>query len=425
MMKRILLKRKIISLAQCLLLIFSNLPLTSCAHVSKYDFDRMNNYIQDPYSTNLNSEIKKYDEAIKVPDRNYALWNNQLGSLYLVQGDYGKALDAFLKAYYLMNDISAFNNLEARAISLTGSEDSKAYKGDPYEKAINAFYVGLLLYNQGDLENAMAAFKNGILADSDSKEEVYKSDLTLLYLLAARVAKKSGKEDLGNDFYKEPGFTSLDQKDGAAQEIVNLNNNTLLVIELGQGPYKYRTGKYGEMAKILDRDSTNYDPRIIVDGYGGTASQAYSEIDVYFQASTRGGRKMDGILKGKAQFKDSAAGTSLAMLDASNRAIDYANSARSVNPYADTTGYMAAAGIFALFAAGSAIASTITNPKADIRHWSLLPAHIYVFPLFLTPGKHRINIGFTESYYSSGTNSEFEVDIQEGKDNIVFKRFVR
>ena len=39
----------------------------------------------------------------KVLDHlDYALWNNQLGSVYLAQGDYDKALDAFLTAHYLM-----------------------------------------------------------------------------------------------------------------------------------------------------------------------------------------------------------------------------------------------------------------------------------------------------------------------------------
>ncbi len=164
-------------------------PISGCAYSNKYSFKKIKYIDYSFYYGDMVKARNKYEEAANQSDRNYALWNNQLGSVYLAQGNKPGALDSFLKSYYLMNDISAFSELEASAISLSGSEDRKAYKGDPYEKAINSLYVGLLLYDKGDLENAMAAFKNGILADSDSEKESYKSDFSILYLLASRTAK--------------------------------------------------------------------------------------------------------------------------------------------------------------------------------------------------------------------------------------------
>lgn len=415
-------------------------PISGCAYSNKYSFKKIKYIDYSFYYGDMVKARNKYEEAANQSDRNYALWNNQLGSVYLAQGNKPGALDSFLKSYYLMNDISAFSELEASAISLSGSEDRKAYKGDPYEKAINSLYVGLLLYDKGDLENAMAAFKNGILADSDSEKESYKSDFSILYLLASRTAKKLGNESLSKDFEKEVeelsverDFDNPDGKDIAAREMVNLSNNTLLVFELGQGPLKHRLGKYGEMAVISRGDYKIYDRNLIIDGNINAGAKAYFDSDVYFQANTRGGREMDGILRGQARFKDNSAKTSLTMVKASTQMIDSANSARRANPYADTAGYLAVAGIFAIFAAGSAIASAATNPKADIRHWSLLPANIVIFPLFLAPGKHKIGVMFHKNVYSSVLGEsvlresviDFEVDIHEEKDNVIFKRVMK
>ncbi len=424
--------RKVILVIKGLLLVCCSILFTSCAHLDKYSFERIGYYNYPFQSGNFTSIKETYEEAAKQKDRNYALWNNQLGSIYLAQGDYDKALDVFLKAYYLMNNIPAFKELESKAVSLTSSEDNKAYKGDPYERSINSLYAGLLLYNKGDLENAMAAFKNGILADSESKGEEYKSDIAILYLLASRITKKLGDESLSNDYlnavkelHNNPNYSKLGFNDELIQKILNLRNNVLLVVEFGEAPFKSRRGQYGELAVV---NGDRYDINILsikIDGKVNAGNQAYSNTDVYFQASTRGGRKMDGILKGKAQFKTNAANTSVAALDLSNQFINQANQVRAANPYADTSGYAAAALLSALFAGGSAIASAITNPKADIRHWSLLPEHIIVFPLFLSPGKHKISIGFIDGRYSRVTaesNYELQADIQKDKDNIIFKR---
>ena len=52
--------------------------------------------------------------------------------------------------------------------AIVGSESSKTWKGDPYEKAMNAYYTGLLFYIRGEPDNARASFKKGILADGES-----------------------------------------------------------------------------------------------------------------------------------------------------------------------------------------------------------------------------------------------------------------
>ncbi|MCX5695710.1 MAG: hypothetical protein NTW18_03465 [Candidatus Omnitrophica bacterium] len=436
-MKLIPQNKKIIQAVKVLPLICCSVLLASCAHVDKYSFEKIGDYNYQIQSGNFKTATETYEEASKLRDRNYALWDNQLGSIYLAQGDYDKALDAFLKAHYLMNNIPAFKELERGAVSLTGSEDSKAYKGDPYEKAMNSLYVGLLLYNKGDLENAKAALKNGILADSDSKGEAYKSDIAILYLLVSRISNKLGEESLSSDYYNvvkelenNPDYSSLGFSDEFINKILDLKNNILLVIEFGEGPFKSRRGRYGELAVI---NGNRYDIsgwNIKIDGKVSAENQVYSNTDIYFQASTRGGRKMDAILKGKAQFKTNAANTSVAAIGLSQQLLNQAN--QTSDQYSKAA-LAAAAGISALFSGGAAIMSGITNPKADIRYWSLLPEHVIIYPLFIPPGKHKISIGFINGRNSQLSNDgiadklkyEFDVDIQKDKDNIIFQRILQ
>ncbi len=412
-------------------MIFCSIFLTSCAHLDKYSFENIGDSNYAFQSGNVSNITKTYEEAAKLGDRNYALWDNQLGSIYLTQGDYDKALDSFLKAHYLMNNITAFKQLERKAVSLTGSEDTKAYKGDPYEKAMNSLYVGLLLYKKGDLENAVAAFKTGILADSDSKGESYKSDIAILYLLVSRIAKKLGDESLSNDYcsvakglYSSPDYSVLGFNDELIQKMLDLKNNVLLVMEFGEGPFKSRRGRYGELAVI---NGDRYDVtglNLKIDDKANSNYQVYSNTDIYFQASTRGGRKMDGILKGKATFKKNAADTSSGAINLSGQLLNQAN--QTSDPYAQAA-LAAAAGISALVSGGAAIMSGITNPKADIRYWTLLPEHIIIFPLFIPPGKHKIDVEFNDGRYSHSdikSNYEFDVDIQKDTDNIIFKRIL-
>jgi len=428
-MKITLQNKKSVQMVKSLLLICCSMFLTSCAHIDKYSFENIGNSRYAFQSGNFTEITKTHEEAANLKNKDYALWCNQLGSIYLAQGNYDKALDSFLNAHYLMNNITAFKALERKAVGLTGSEDAKAYKGDPYEKAMNSFYVGMLLYNKEDLENAMAAFKTGILADSDSKDASYKSDIAILFLLEARISKKLGDESLAKDYRgvveelrDSSNYSTLGFDDRLIEKMLNLKNNVLLVMELGEGPYKVRRGQYGELAVINGDLYEVRDLNIKIDGKVNADYQVYSNTDIYFQASTRGGRKMDGILKGKAMFKNNSANTAKAAVSVSGQLLNQMN--QTSDPYA-RAGLAAAAGVSALIAGGAAIMSGITNPKADIRHWTLLPEHIVLFPLSISPGKHRISFEFDDGRYSRSdikSNYEFDVDIQKDKDNIIFKR---
>ena len=398
------------------------------------------NAVTDFERGNIDSAINSLEALAQKKGKDYALWKNQLGSAYLAKGDYEKASGAFLDAFYLMNNVTAFKELERGSASLIGNESNKAYKGDPYEKMYNSFYTGLLLLKKGDIENARAAFKNGMLSDSDSIGEQYKSDEPLLYLFNSRVERLLGNDSLSDDLFKQAvdaflKSSPLTQNVFASElayvgqdptvasdplkDFINRENNVFIIIESGKGPVKGRSGRYGEKAFFFGEDTTIQEIGINVDGQN--VSKKPLVADVYYQATTRGGRKMDSILKGKAQFKDDAAKTADAMLKASNDMLEQGNQARANNPYADTTGYAAAAGIMTLFSMGSAVMSAATNPVADIRHWSLIPNKMWVYCIKLPPGLHKIEIVSHDGPVMSAMTSG-EINVKSKEDSINFFR---
>lgn len=416
-------------------------------------------------------------------DHDIALWSNQLGSLYLAQGKTKEAQVAFMDAYLVMNNITAFKDLESRSVGLMGAEATKAYKGDPYEKVFNSFYVGLLFCSDKDFENALAVFKNGILCDSDVQSNLYKSDVTLLYLMASRVESLQKNQSMADDYFKQAqeafylsyqdnrplvsqeqalldalakkqktltekeapykNETGKDTKKMSAQvekeinalkaditkleadikvltdniqennrkivigslkDLANLNNNTILCIETGRAPFKYQIGNYGEKVVFTIKPYHATGFNVTVDNFSKIQTGSFlKNNDIYYQASTRGGRAMDSILKGKADFKKTTADIS-SMLSTMSQIYD---------PY----------GVLSLFSLATGAVSNATNPNADARHWSLLPAEIQVVPMRLNPGKHQLQI---EAYDSDGKmieNYKTEIEITDNPNNVIFKRF--
>lgn len=472
----------------------------------------------------------------KTKDKDFAFWNNQLGSIYLAAGDYKQALSAFLNAHYLMNDTSAFSRLESHATSLIGEEREKAYKGDPYERVYNSLYVALLLEQEHDYDNALAAVKTGVLCDSDVEGGLYKSDVVLSYLLGARlenlrnnlsmsdeyfqkaqeaylmshpmnrgvVSDEQGKLDFLTQKQKElekllskqtpakPKMEEKDTKEGQVvskksaknfsskgkdnnttsapkeskkvlalkaeiqalekatitlagirtennkqisteilKQIVDTHNNVLFVVEIGRGPIKYPIGQYGQIAIFTSKPFKANNVIIVIDkkdNFDEHKTMRYN--DTLYQASTRGGRAMDGILKGKAVFKQATAQISYALSQVSQQMSNQASQLSQQAAVYGTGGAVAAGAAYAavgiaVISLAFAIGSAMANPAADVRHWSLLPAEVRVIPMELSLGPHHIQLQVLDANKNliPELSKEFDVNIQEG-DNIIIKRIV-
>src|SRR5882672_7938208 len=99
------------------------------------------------------------------PVENEALVLNVEAHCELLMGRIDEASRHFETAGRIMGNWQTGGGETFRAVM--GSEGSKTWKGDPYEKAMNAFYTGLTYLWRREPDNARAAFKKGILADAE------------------------------------------------------------------------------------------------------------------------------------------------------------------------------------------------------------------------------------------------------------------
>jgi tetratricopeptide (TPR) repeat protein len=194
------------------------------------------------------------------------------------------------------------------------------------------------------------------------------------------------------------GWRDAVQRDGAAvpdavtgdatllQDLLAHPPRALVWVQAGLGPTKVADGRYGEILRVVPQ-SEPAEPRIRLDGQ--PIGPAYLD-SVTYQAQTRGGRKVDGFLKGKAVFKDAAPFVGWALLEAG----DVANALR--NPRTDD-GAVAAA----LYLAGAAVwvAGAVTNPRADTRAWDDLPDTLWLVGVDPGPGTHELRVdGVTRTF---------------------------
>ena len=139
-------------------------------------------------------------EAAEGDFENRAILLNVQGQCELALGDADKARRAFEEAGQIMGTWATSGGEVTAAI--VGSESSKIYKGDPYEKAMNAFYLSYCYLLKGEPDNARAALKRGILMDAEVADEKFQADNALLFWMAGRMSRLFGASG-AEDFYQE------------------------------------------------------------------------------------------------------------------------------------------------------------------------------------------------------------------------------
>jgi len=367
---------------------------------------------------------------------NQPLYQSELASVYLLSGKNEKAFQTLMAAH---ESIEGFfdQKSEKSATRLWGRESEKVFKGEPYERSTLYMMLALCFLEQGNADNALAALKTGMLADSDSEEKTFKEDYALLQFMAAKCYDLRNEPDLKNQMLdscfdslaenqtftqsattqlvaqydrraasdslilppsrnlaslcglaSEPKLISWLMANGQAEDRAKdiaiwvgqstantdpLKFNTLILLWTGQGPGMSRAGEYGEK-------------RVIYPGVPYTETVCsllvdqsdYDGIggfgDLSFQATTRGGRVMDDVLSRQAAFKGGMDTGAGMMWEMSQQ--DYGNGAVNL-------GMIAAAGLFKATAAA-------TKTEADVRHWTNLPCGFEMLALNLPSGTHDL-----------------------------------
>jgi tetratricopeptide (TPR) repeat protein len=297
-------------------------------------------------------------------EHNAVLNFNYLGLASLELGDYPAAEKAFDAAIDRIEAIYADNPSAQKAKSLFSAERVKDFKGEPYERAMTYFYRGVLYLRQGDYQNARASFLSAERQSTLSESESYNSTFGLMDYLAGWSSYCDGDTLRAQELSARASKAQPQIFDSLKPDV-----SYIALIDVGTGPIKFGTGQYGEKLSF----KSSGEPPTITSAQASAASIGDPVVaaDLNWQAFTRGGRPVDAILNGKAQWKSGTDAASTALTTAGYAAtIEGSLSGNQNLQNAGTIG-MAVGIIGGLFAKAM-------NPAADTREWSNLPAAITV-----------------------------------------------
>jgi len=326
------------------------------------------------------------DGRVGIAPEDEALWRCELGTAALAVGDEHAAFKALHGASRIMGTLESTSRENARAI--LGQESTKTWKGDPYERCMNALYKGLLYWRRGDLDNASACFKSGLLADAWSEAGEHQEDFAALSFLLGWVSHLRGRHEQARFSFREAAQIQPDNpwfRDPRPD-----HHNVLILVETGHGPEKFADGPGGHIARFAAKRSPDAALSVRVDG--GPARTSAHATDLLRQATTRGERVLDGIRAGKAVFR---VGT-----DVAGKVLIYEGARRD-------KGELFAAGL------GLLVLSALTRTEADVRHWTMLPRSLHVLPLRLAPGRHTLEVQAIDAGGRplAGWSKAFSVDV--------------
>lgn len=327
-----------------------------------------------------------------------ALWN---GNREIAK----KALDeAILQIEIIYGD----NPQARRARSLWFAEESKIFKGDPYERSMIYFYRGVLYMQDKDWDNARAAFRSAQIQDAFAEEQQFTADWVIFDYLIGVCEIQLGDYPSAKDAFEfaarsysdfpnrysqleNPSPRSASRK--AALDLSNglpefsPDDNLLVITQHGRAPRKVAEGRFKEYQAFRPGGATDTGAAVFVDD--DFASETAKIDSVYYQAVTRGGREVDRILGRQALIKGTTADTSEVAMIAGGTMLVYG--LESENDDA------AAAGLAALAAGGLAYGfAALVKPEADLRHMRHLPDALGVYADRLSPGRHQVRVQFKD-----------------------------
>ncbi len=311
-------------------------------------------------------------------NRNFALNNLMLGSIYLGAGAYGPAMVPLRRAGKVMErTTTSWGNAFFSSIS---REDVKEYKGDPVERVMCHYYRGLLHYRGRDYDAALAAFRRALDADKDtmSTDPEATRGLSVIHYLVARCYELLGEPDTAATHYRRfAAMTTSKVEPG----------NVLLVMEWGDGPLKKRSGISDCMLDIVPRSSGIAMAKIFVDGV--EAAQVRPQVSLAAHAALHTQTKASTIQVVKGATKQvvralAFAGALTAVLLASGH-----------DDHGENVGAGIAAGTGAAIIAGM-----LVRAERDVRIWDFLPNDLAVGTLDIPAGTHHIAVCY---YDNAGT----------------------
>ncbi|MEO6434427.1 MAG: hypothetical protein ABIP55_01530 [Tepidisphaeraceae bacterium] len=346
--------------------------------------------VQDYFAANYPAAAAKLQPLAEKTNENFVLNNLRLGSTLLPVYNLDDAEAAFLRAWEVINSTGV--NAGGRTLgAVLVDEKIKVWKGEPFERAMGSFYLGLIYYIRQDYGNARGAFENALfkLQEIDPGDEAHgetsrdvESNFALASLMLGKCFQKLGRDDLAksnldNVTKIHPHLATL------AEYERNKNSNLLLVVDYGYGPQKVTDfdGAIVGFGPTPTEEGPIPRPFVRIDGRPVEVENfAKPPVDLLAMAQDRKWQSIDTIRTVK-----SAVGTGL-LWGGAITGIDAANH-RSGDRQRDN-----------LIVAGALIGSGLllkASSQADVRQWEMLPRTTFILPLRVEPGTHEITIEFS------------------------------
>jgi tetratricopeptide (TPR) repeat protein len=358
--------------------------------------------VDDYLYGNYDRAAAKLKPLADKTDENFVLNNARLGSTTLAGYDLDQAESAFLNAYEVIN------------------EKLKVWKGEPFEKAMVNYYLGVVYYMRHDYENARAAFENSLFKLRDygedrggkNKDDEYRkveSDFALGYLMLGKAQQRLGDDQAARKSFDRvvelrPKLRAL------ADERRNAESNVLLIVDFGFGPKRVTSEYDGAFVGFAPRPQEIGPiplPRITVDGKPiGPRAVNYDlpPVDLLALAQEKRWQDIDTIRATKDII-----GTGLI----AGGGYEAFRAGNSRNRHQGQDAAIAAG----LIAGGLLLKA---SSQADTRTWEMLPRTSFVIPLTLPPGKHDITVDFPEARSQFQTWRNLEVP-EKGEATYYFR----
>lgn len=359
-----------------------SLSLVGCATGPKtYDRSSLTPAQEQVIASKPTVVQQDYRNLYEEGRRNKVLNLMEIGLKAYRAGHLDEARAALDRARVSIESIYADDDAARKARSVWYEEAEKDFKGEPYERSMVYLYLGLIFLEQGDYGNARASFISGLLQDAFAEEEQNSADFAALIYLAGWAALRMDSNKLAEEHFQELMAFRPDAPIPAD------DHNALLIVETGQSPRKLGDG-VGHYQLVYRRGKDFPDVGAQWQA-GETWETVYPMEDIYFQASTRGGRAIDRIVEGQVQYKTTTR--------------DIGTNLSSVSQNSLLAGASASAGgvLGAGFAAISLVSvaaqgmSAAANVRADIRYWEALPDTLHIIPLRAEPGQ-QVTVRFLD-----------------------------
>jgi tetratricopeptide (TPR) repeat protein len=338
------------------------------------------------------------------PPRDKVLWQYRTAAAAMRQGKFDMARQDLEDALMTLQGIYGPDPNAKKARGYFHSESKKTFIGEPYERSMAYIYRGILYWMDGQPDNARACFRSAEFEDSDTQNKEYAGDWVLPDYLDGLISSRLGGD--GSDALKRAEASTK----GVKLPPYNPKANVFFFFEFGPGPNKYASGQYHEELRFTVPPAPVNSAEAKVDTL--TFPVAPTD-DVWFQASTRGGRQMDHVLGNKAVFKSATdtAGNVALIGGLTTAAVSHDRTAQGIGLG------IALAGVL------SKVVSAATTPEADTRTWDNLPRYLSFASLALAPGPHTITVEFRTpaGQVVSGLTKTLTIQVpSDAKDKVVF-----